>query len=387
MKTFNTKGKAKQLPKRSCTSLTGSSVTPATAYTTPAERSLMIQWKKAGKTKSEIMQLTGRSKNAVNLQLQRAPKKVGRKKIITKQIFRRLKGCLNQLLRKAKAKKEVTMDMVASKLKVKACSRTVLDEFHKAGVFFRPLRKKPILTTKDIKIRRKFSEEFKARRPTVWKKKPNAIIDNKLYPLYRNAAGRGEGARRQVRGAYRARGEGPKPWMVKADPAMKFPVKGVQVTAAVINGKIRVWRYVDGRWNAKEAVKMYTGDLLKALKRNFPHQKTFSVLEDNDPAGYKSKAALAAKSSVGIKTLNLPPRSPDLNVLDYSLWHTVNVAMRKQEAAMGAKRRESAAEYKARLRRVAMSLPQKTVTKAVQDMHRRVNLLHAAKGNLFTESK
>jgi len=246
-----------------------------------------------------------------------------------------------QVTPEGNAKNGVTVDMVAFKLKVKACSRTVLDELYKAGVFFRPLHKKPILIKEDIKTRMKFSVEFKARRPAVWENQPNAITDNKLHPLYRNAAGRAEGARRQVRGAYRERGEGPKSWMVKANPTMKFPAQGVQVTAAVINCKIRVWRYVGGRWNATEAVKMYTGDLLKALKRNFPHQKTFCVLEDNDPASYKSKAALAAKSSVGIKTVNLPPRSPDLNVLAYSLWHTVNVAMRKQEAAMGAKSRDA----------------------------------------------
>ena len=51
-------------------------VTPVTPYVTAAERELMRQWKREGKSKSEIMKLTGRSKNAVNLQLQRIPEKV-----------------------------------------------------------------------------------------------------------------------------------------------------------------------------------------------------------------------------------------------------------------------------------------------------------------------
>ena len=364
-------------------------ITPATTYVTVAERVLMRQWKREGKSKSEIMRLTGRSKNAVNLQLKRMPKSVGRKKIIAPLDFRKLKGHMNKLLRKAKAEKEVTIEMVKSASKIKACKRTILDAFHEDGFYFRPLRKKPILTKLDISKRLRFHHEFKSRSAKTWEKKPNATIDNKQYQMLRNAKARAEGARRQVRGAYRPHGEGPKPWMVKANPTMKFPAKTVQVTAAVIKGKIRVWRYVDGRWGAKEAVKMYKGPLLTALKKSYPEQKTFSVMEDNDPAGYKCKAALAAKVSVGIKTVSLPPRSPDLNVLDYSLWHSINTAMRAQEARMDAKKYESVAEFKARLRRVAMSLPKKTVSKAVRDMRRRVQLLATAKppGGLFMEAK
>ena len=85
-------------------------ITPATTYVTVAERVLMRQWKREGKSKSEIMRLTGRSKNAVNLQLKRMPKSVGRKKIISPLDFRKLKGHMNKLLRKAKAEKEVTIE-------------------------------------------------------------------------------------------------------------------------------------------------------------------------------------------------------------------------------------------------------------------------------------
>jgi len=362
------------------------SITPATTYVGIPERCLMRQWKREGKSKTEIMKLTGRSKNAVNLNLKRNAKKTGAKPSVTKQVFRRLNGALNKLLRKKKAQKEVTVDMVKALAKFKGSNRAVLDAFHKHTIYFRPLRLKPILKKGDVKLRKGFSLKFKSRTTRVWVKKPNAIIDCKMFPLYRDASGRAEAARRQVRGGYRPRAQGPKPWLVKNNPAMKFPVKGVRVTAAVINGKIRMWRYLEGkRWNAKEAVKMYKGQLRTALKRNFPGQKTFSVMEDNDPAGYKSKAALFAKAAVGIKTLRLPPRSPDLNVLDYSLWHAINVAMRKQEEAMNIKKTESAAAFKERLRKCALGLPKKTVTKAVMDMRRRVQLMHKAKGGQFKE--
>ena len=57
------------------------------------------------------------------------------------------------------------------------------------------------------------------------------------------------------------------------------------------------------------------------------------VLEDNDPAGYKSSKAKAAKADIGIVTDDLPRRSPDFNVLVYALWHAINLSMRAQECS------------------------------------------------------
>ena len=91
------------------------------------------------------------------------------------------------------------------------------------------------------------------------------------------------------------------------------------------------------------------------------------------------------QKEAGITTDDLPKRSPDLNVLDYSLWHAINARMRVQDRSL-CKKKESKAQYLARLRRTAMGLPQSVVTKAVQDMHRRVRLLARAKGGLFHES-
>ena len=86
-------------------------------------------------------------------------------------------------------------------------------------------------------------------------------------------------------------------------------------------------------------------------------------------------------------TLDLPRRSPDLNVLDYTLWHEINTRMRQQEANMGVNRKESVEAFKTRLRRVALTLPRGVVEKAVKDMRRRTQMLHSAKGGLFREAK
>ena len=108
-------------------------------------------------------------------------------------------------------------------------------------------------------------------------------------------------------------------------------------------------------------------------------------MEDNDPAGYKARAAVTAKSCVGIKTMDLPRRSPDLNVLDYSLWHAINVRMRKQEATFRAGKKESKSAFLKRLRKTALGLPTALVTHCVQDMKRRVRLIAKSGGGLIEE--
>ena len=104
-----------------------------------------------------------------------------------------------------------------------------------------------------------------------------------------------------------------------------------------------------------------------------------------DPSGYKSSKGVAAKAAAHIRTESLPRRSPDLNVLDYSLWHTIDLRMREQEKAFPPKFEETVEEFKARLKRTALGLPAPLVSKAIRDMRRRVQQVLAEKGGLFKE--
>lgn len=160
--------------------------------------------------------------------------------------------------------------------------------------------------------------------------------------------------------------------------------KSVLIMAAVIRGKIRVWHELD-HWGGDAAADAYKGPLKDALKRAYPNHRTHIVLEDNDPSGYKSGKGMQAKQAARIKTLDLPKRSPDLNVLDYSLWSQINQQMRATERARPKDFKETRDEYKARLRRTAMGLPSAVVRKAVHDMARRVQLLKEAQGHYLEE--
>ena len=199
---------------------------------------------------------------------------------------------------------------------------------------------------------------------------------------------RHEAARRQIRGGYRGRGDKPKSYLVKRKPHMKYSAPSVQVTAAIIKGKIRMFEFVKGNWNGEKAANMYKGPLLKALRKAYPEtartkNPRFTVLEDNDPAGYKSSKGIAAKKEAGLVSVVLPKRSPDLNPLDYAIWSAINRAMRKQEKTMRKNFRESKEAYMARLRKTALSLPKATVEKAVKQMYNRVRWVIEAQGGLF----
>lgn len=354
------------------------------------ESSLIRDWhKKKGHSVSTIMGLTGRAKQTVLDHIhENFGTGSGRPITITKARFAKLKKNLELLQRRANAHREISVSAVKTRAGVHACDKTVLDAFHADGIYFRPLRQRPILTGQDVIDRDGFGKKNKDKSEEDWDTEPHAIIDNKNFKIYNNEEGRDEAARRQIRGGYRRRGDPPQGYLVKRKREMKFPAAGVQVTAAIVKGKIRMFEFVDGQWNGDAAARMYSGPLLRAMRKAYPEKAArrspkWTVLEDNDPTGYKSGKARAAKKSAGIVSMDLPKRSPDLNPLDYSLWAAINKAMRKQEAKFRKDKKETKEAYKMRLKKTALSLPTAVVKKAVRDMRRRCREVVKAKGGLF----
>ena len=232
--------------------------------------------------------------------------------------------------------------------------RLCVPRLTRCGVHLRPvvqgvqvfrMKERQIITAANMRCRKAWAERRKGRSKMQRAKKPRAIIDNKHWQLFTTRGGRAHAARRQLRGAYQQRGQPPEALMVKSKGGnMRFPAKGVVVSAAAIKGRIRMWHYIDGPWYGQAAADMCKGPLARALTRAYPEHaekpgSALEVLEDNDPTGYKSSKALAAKAEAGIRTDDLPKRSPDLSVLDYSLWRAISRAMRAQERTWPSDRR------------------------------------------------
>lgn len=365
-------------------------------HVTPLESKLILNMMREEIPWDKIHKVTGRSISTLS-RIKVAPrtskkaKPKGAPVKATKKEISNIVKSLASLLKGAKAQKEVTAAMVRARAGTSLCEKRVRQVLHGEGIRFYRLKERPILTNDDLAVRLKWANTRKRRSKDSWLSKPHAIIDDKNWQIFNNKDGRQHAARRSVRGAYQQKGQNPSRYVVKPKKHIKYPAKTVRVTAAVIKGRVRMWEYVPKgkKWNGATAAAMYEGPLVKALSRAYPeHAKKgvkWIVLEDNDPAGYKSGKAMTAKRKAGVVTDDLPRRSPDLNVLDYSLWHTINMKMREQERLFSPKKKESEEEYKARLKKTALGLPTTLVKKAVMDMHRRVRMVIKAGGDLFNE--
>jgi transposase len=240
------------------------------------ERRLVKSMVKAGLTWSKVQEITGRSPDTIKgiLKAKTAAKAKGAPIKLTPKKLKTIRKVLDSMVKCANAQKEVTVEMILKKARVDVCARTALNGLRSENIGFYKLKEKPLLQPGDIKERKNWAEARKNRSAVQWVTTPHAIIDNKNFQITRCANSREYAARRSVRGAYQERGSMPKPWLVKPSGGInkvKFP--GVQVTAAVIKGKIRVWHYVDGKWNAKAAAHMYENVLKKALKRAYPQRR------------------------------------------------------------------------------------------------------------------
>ena len=107
-------------------------------------------------------------------------------------------------------------------------------------------------------------------------------------------------------------------------------------------GRTLMWHEVEkSRWHGAAASHMYTSPLLHALQNTWPQKRRWDVLEDNDPKGFKSGAAVSAKAAVKIAPFSIPPRSPDLNPCDFALWKEITKRMRQQELKWKSTRRDT----------------------------------------------
>lgn len=204
------------------------------------------------------------------------------------------------------------------------------------------------------------------------------IMDNKMWPVPTTADARSLIQKQKVRGQLRLPSEGLQKNMTKPNKKKHRSNPGgvAQVCAGISGGRIALWEYFDGRWNGQKAADLYRGPIKTLLKRKFGNKKRYVIAEDNDPTGYKSNKAIAAKKECGICPIHWPRYSPDMMPLDFSLW--TDIEERMVECA--PKGRESVEAYKVRLRRVAMRTPPATVLKAVKAMRQRARDIAEAKG-------
>lgn len=304
--------------------------------------------------------------------------KRGRPKSISVTKLRSLDKIRMKLLKKAKGLEEVTLQHIQKVARLDVNDSTLSRAFKSIGVSWRSPREKPPRTEEQEAGRKKWADIYRKKPVSFWTDKVDMYIDCKKFALPLSARSKAAAARAKVRGALRKRSEGLASEIIRPSAKKHRYNPGAQawVLGGIMGTKIRVWHYIDGRWNSKVAASMYNGPIQKALAKHKPGKKKWKILEDNDPAGFKSSAAKAAKAAIGIETIDLPAYSPDLQPLDFSLWTAVE---RRATAEVG-QNTVTALEYRRILRKVALGLPPAVVVAAVASMRRRCEQMFEANG-------
>ena len=305
----------------------------------------------------------------------------GRKEKLTRRNVQALDKARKNLIEDAESEDEVHWDDVIKAARVpKVHSKTARNAMQKAGldVKWRNPRQKPYRSAKDKLQRKNMCKKLAAKPLSYFTEKIDLYMDNKTFAIPTTPGAKAHLKMTKVRGHLRTRSEGLSPGFTKPNNKRhrKNPGDRVQVCAGIINDQIKIWHYLPSTWNGEVAEETYRGPIISALRRHRGVKRSYSIVEDNDPTGYKSRRAVAAKMELGIKPIDYPKYSPDLNPLDYFVWSEVDRRMGLAKVT----RVETKAQYMARLRRTALSIPKATMAKAVAQMKRRASDIADAKG-------
>lgn len=304
----------------------------------------------------------------------------GRNRALTPAKLRSINAKRKNLIKKAAGQKEIHWADIARAARVKCDPTTLAKSMRRAGIDVRARkpREKPLKDDVDIAERKRVCNQWRKKSVTYWKNM-DLIMDNKTWDFPTHVKAKKVLKMRKVRFHIRERAEGLKPGFTKPSTKKHTANPGgcVKLLAGIVKGRVRVWHYLPKTWNAKVAEECYRGPIIKVLRRTYPGQKSFKILEDNDPSGYKSNKAVAAKTELKINPIEFPAYSPDLNPCDYFLWDEVQRRMEEQKP----RGRESVDAFKIRLRRTAMSIPPSIILKGVAGMKTRSQQVFEADGH------
>ena len=309
------------------------------------------------------------------------PETRGRKAIFKRRSVLKMNAVRKSLVKKADGEYEVHWEDVMKKARMpKTDPTTVARAFAREGidVSWRTPREKLLRGKEHEDERKEACRKWRFYPENYWTDKVDMYIDNTTWSVPATTRARKYLNQMKVRGHLRTRGEGLQAGFTKPSGKKHNMNTGgkLKIVAGISNCRVAVWHYVDGTWNGDAAVAVYKGPVLKALKKNRGEKKSYIMVEDNDPVGYKSGKAVSAKGALNITAIQFPRYSPDLNPMDYFLWQEVGKRMAKN----APKRLESVQAFKARLRRTALAIPEAIVRKGVSNMKDRVKNCFANRG-------
>ena len=144
---------------------------------------------------------------------------------------------------KADSKYEVTVAMLKRSARCQASTRTISRALHNRGIYFRPLRQKPVLTPKDIDDRLAFAKKWGTKTAAWWNGTLHMIIDIKHYKVLPHGDARRHAAQETTRGTYRKKGQGLSKGHTKplANTRFNTGARSAMALAGVGRGKVLLW--------------------------------------------------------------------------------------------------------------------------------------------------
>ena len=306
----------------------------------------------------------------------------GAKRKLTMKQVRKLNSVRKTLLKKAGSESKVTYNQIlrVGRMAKKVTPTTLAKNFQAEGfdIRWRPAREAQTLEKKARKERMEICRKWKFLPASYFTTTVDAILDNKKFNIPTHAAALSSLKRGQVKGHLRTRPEGNKDHCKRPNTRKNRvnPGGSVTVCAGIIDGRLRLWHHLEkGKWNGAVAASVYRGPLLKALQKYRGVKPRYLILEDNDPSGFKSGKGEKAKKDSGIRAMPFPKYSPDLNPLDFHVWHAVEEKVIKKLCGP-----TSVKKFGTLLRGVARSMKRDTILAAVASIKDRAKAVVDAKG-------
>ena len=301
----------------------------------------------------------------------------GRKRKLDEAAMVRVLPSRKRLVVKANGCEEVTHNRIKKSARVKVDKSTLGKHLRARGINWRRLREKPPRTAAHDAVRKETCRTWKSKPSKYWLDTVDLIIDCKKFPIPTSESAARRLQSHAVRGVPRTRGEGLAKGMTKASLRKhKFNPGGqAYILAGICGGKVVLWQEIKGRWCGATAEAMYAGQIRRVLERLRPLKKSWLIMEDGDPAGFKSGKGKAAKRANRMRSLDQPAYSPDLNPLDFCIWNQIVIKTLEL-----AKMPTTVSAYKRLLRKVALSLPKALVKKSVLAIKPRAQAIFDANG-------
>ena len=259
--------------------------------------------------------------------------------------------------------------------KFKVSRSTFFRILRESDVHFSRLPNKSVWKPDTIQKRADFATKYSRKNRSFWRS--FLYLDNKSFPVCCNPSSKEWYLRRGRQGAWKTRKQRFTHKSVKPRKSLKFNTGEPPVTVSLAvhyDGTIFV-RFLSSRWNSRQACLMYA-----SLARRTAHRR---ICEDNDPSGFQSRAAHVVKRELGFEVLRLPPRTPELMPLDFSLWAYIERRMRVANLKIVG--RETRVSYLYRLRKVIQRTPVQVIQASIDAVYDRVRTLKSVNGDIFVD--